>query len=306
MFGGLALFDEERTNILVGQAWSALHRDAHAGAARLTYEYTNAGAYVLEIRLPMRDRIAWLADAVAACRALGERRGEVSALGNLGIAWAGLGEARKATSYEQALAIAREIGDRRSEGSTLGNLGRAWANLGETRKAIELYEQRLAIAREIGDRRGEGNALGNLGIAWADLGEARKAIEFYEQALAIAREIGDRRGEGSTLGNWATPGPISARRARRSSHEQRLAIAREIGDRRGEGKRWAIWATPGQDLGETRKAIEYLRAAPRDRARDRRPPRRQHGAVEFGIGARRARRCHGGGPMRLRVAGSAS
>ena len=48
MLGGLALFDEERTNILVGQAWSALHRDAHAGAARLTYEYTNAGAYVLE------------------------------------------------------------------------------------------------------------------------------------------------------------------------------------------------------------------------------------------------------------------
>ena len=64
------------------------------------------------------------------------------------------------------------------KGNALGNLGTAYAALGETRRAIELYEQALVIAREIGDRRGEGNALGNLGIAYAALGEPRRAIEL--------------------------------------------------------------------------------------------------------------------------------
>ena len=89
--------------------------------------------------------------------------------------------------------------------SCLGNLGIAYKNLGDARKAIEYHEKALAIAREIGDRRAEGAALGNLGIAYEDLGDARKAIEYYEQALAIAREIGDRRGEGAALGTWAAP-----------------------------------------------------------------------------------------------------
>ena len=68
---------------------------------------------------------------------------------------------------EQGLAAARLLKDRRGEGSALGNLGSAYAGLGQPHKAIEFYEQHLAIAREIGDRRGEGNALGNLGAAYA-------------------------------------------------------------------------------------------------------------------------------------------
>ena len=77
-----------------------------------------------------------------------------------------LGDARKAIEYyEQALAIAREIGDRRGEGTALGNLGLAYAALGDARKAIEYYEQALAIAREIGDRRGEGACAGQPGHA---------------------------------------------------------------------------------------------------------------------------------------------
>ena len=95
----------------------------------------------------------------------------------------------------------REIGDRRGEGTALGNLGIAYADLGQVERAIGFYEQDLAIAREIGDRRGEGNALGSLGLAYADLGQVERAIGFYEQALTIARAIGDRHGEGIVLGN---------------------------------------------------------------------------------------------------------
>lgn len=51
--------------------------------------------------------------------------------------------------YEQALAISRESGDRRGEGTALGNLGVAYAVLGQVERAIEFYEQALAIFEEI-------------------------------------------------------------------------------------------------------------------------------------------------------------
>jgi tetratricopeptide (TPR) repeat protein len=199
---GLALFDRERRNIETGQAWAAGRVAEDPTAARLCVNYSNAGAHVLYLRQHPRQRIAWLETAATSARKIGDRRGEGNALGNLGNAYADLGEPRRAIEcHEQNLVIAREVSDRRGEGNALGNLGSAYWELGEPRRAIEFYEQHLVVARQIGDRRGEGNALGNLGLAYAHLGEPRQAIEFYEQHLVIAREIGDRRGEGNALGN---------------------------------------------------------------------------------------------------------
>ncbi|HUT37308.1 MAG TPA: tetratricopeptide repeat protein [Planctomycetota bacterium] len=275
---GLALFDLERPNIEAGQAWAAevcgtaalgcAPADASTPeggratqsslAARLASDYPDAGTYVIDLRLHPREKIRWLESALAAARRLRDRGGEGCHLGNLGLAYAALGETRKAIEhYEQALKIDREIGDRRGEGNALGNLGNAYADLGETRKAIEHYEQQLTITREIGDRRGEGNALGNLGNAYAILGETRKAIEQYEQALKIAREIGDRRGEGNALGNLGNAyAALGETRKAIECHEQALKIDREIGDRRGEGQDLGNLGIAYADLGETRKAIE--------------------------------------------------
>jgi len=101
------------------------------------------------------------------------------------------------------LTIHREIGDRGGEGNDLSGLGIAYAELGDARRAIGYYEQALAIHREIGDRRGEGNALGNLGIAYKNLGDARRAIGCYEQAIAIRQQIGDLMGVATDSFNMA-------------------------------------------------------------------------------------------------------
>ncbi|MEW6718578.1 MAG: tetratricopeptide repeat protein [Chloroflexota bacterium] len=90
---------------------------------------------------------------------------------------------------EAAISAARELKDKNSEGVHLGNLGLAWAALGEARKAIEFYEQALEIAREIGDRRGEGSGLGNLGNALYGLGEQERGITLMKQALVIFEAI---------------------------------------------------------------------------------------------------------------------
>jgi len=201
---GLDLFDAEWDNIRAGQAWAMAHSGEREEAARLCSDFPDAGPHILDLRLHPRERIAWLTAALAAARRLKDRAAEGRHLGNLGLAYADLGEPRRAIEYfEKALAILREIGDRRGEGSILGNLGNAYGDLGEPRRAIEFYEQRLVIAREIGDRRGEGNALGNLGTAYADLGEIQRAIDCYKQQLEITREIGDRQGEGTALFNMA-------------------------------------------------------------------------------------------------------
>jgi tetratricopeptide (TPR) repeat protein len=234
-------------------------RPRPAEADRWLSDFPYRCIYVLDLHLPPRQQIPLLQAALEAARRLGDRSDEGIHLGNLGNAYAALGDARKAIEFhEKHLAIAREIGDRRGEGNALGNLGNAYAALGDARKAIEFYEKRMEIAREIGDRRGEGNALGNLGLAYADLGDARKAIEFYEKRLAIAREIGDRRGEGAALGNLGLAyADLGDARKAIEFYEKRLAIAREIGDRRGEGNALGNLGNAYADLGDARKAIEF-------------------------------------------------
>ena len=105
--------------------------------------------------------------------------------------------------YEQQLVIVREIGNRRGEGNALGNLGAAYAELGEVRKAIEFFEQRIVIAREIGDLRSEGTALSNIANEYSNLGDYDKSIDYYNQALENAREIGNKYGEGKRLNGLA-------------------------------------------------------------------------------------------------------
>ena len=201
---GLRLFDQERVQIEAGQAWAAGHAAEDDEAAVLAQDYPLRAALVCELRVHPRERIRWLEASAEAARKLGNRGDEGMAAGNLGLAYADLGETRRAIEYyEQRLEIARETEDRRGEGNALNNLGIANRNLGEPRRAIEYYEQVIAITRDTGDRRGEGMASGNLGLAYAALGETRRAIEYYEQHLEIARETGDRRGEGNALWNRA-------------------------------------------------------------------------------------------------------
>ncbi|MBC7257991.1 MAG: tetratricopeptide repeat protein [Chloroflexi bacterium] len=206
---GLRRFDAALPHLRAAWAWmkeifgrgGPAARPYDKAAARWLSDFASRMAYVLDLRMTPRERIPVLEAALEAARHLGDKRAQGAHLGNLGLAYADLGDPRRAIGfYEQHLAIARETGDRCGEGAALGNLGLAYADLGDPRRAIAFYEQRLAIAREIGDRRGEGNALGCLAIAYQRLGEAEKAIPLYERAIAIAKEIGDQRNQ--SIHSW--------------------------------------------------------------------------------------------------------
>ena len=271
ILNGLELFDKEWVNIKAGQSWAnglvrilrRLNKSDRKFVLQTASSYANDGVAITNLRLHSRDKINWHEMGLNVARIMRDRSAEVVHLGNLGQAYADLGETRKAIEYyEQALKISCEIGDRRSDGAGLGSMGLAYAALGETRKAIEYYEQALKISCEIGDRRNEGVWLGNLGGAFNALGETRKAIEYHEQALKISREIGDRYGEGADLGNLG--GAYAALGKTRKAieyYEQALKISCEIGDRRNEGVWLGNLGGAYVDLGETRKAIEYYEQA---------------------------------------------
>jgi tetratricopeptide (TPR) repeat protein len=238
---GLALFDSERINIETGHDWAVSQSADNNIAARLCVAFSGEGVSVIRLRHHARQSIPWLEAAIAAAKRLGSRQAEGAALGNLGIAYASLGENHRAIEfYEKASVIAREIGDRREECASLGNLGLAYVALGETRRSAEFCEKALVIAREIGNRRDEGNSLGNLGIAYLALGESRRAIELFEQHLTVAREIGDRRSEGNALDSLGLAySALGKTRRAIEFHERTLVISREIGDRSSEGN--ALW-----------------------------------------------------------------
>jgi tetratricopeptide (TPR) repeat protein len=101
-----------------------------------------------------------------------------------------LGDNDRAIEYHQAhLAIAQAMGDRRGEGQALGNLGNVYDSLGEYRRAIQHHESNLLIARETGDRSGEGNAHWNVSLALEKIGKRSEAIVHAEEALTIYEQI---------------------------------------------------------------------------------------------------------------------
>jgi tetratricopeptide (TPR) repeat protein len=260
---GLDQFDLEWENIQVGQAWAQRQAKESDVAAELCSAYADAGANLLSLRQHPQDQVRWREAALAAARRLQKRDTESVHLGNLGLAYAALGETNRAIEFhDQRLAIAREIDDRRGQGKALGNLGLAYAALGETNRAIEFYDQALALDREVGDRRSEGADLGNLGNAYFASGQTGRAIEFYDQALALDREVGDRCGEGVALGNLGNAYFASGQTDRSVELcEQGLAIFRELGDRLGEGHILGNLGNAYFASGQTHRAVELYEQA---------------------------------------------
>ena len=197
--------------------------------------------------------------ALAIAIEVGDRKGEGTTCGHLGIVFHSLGEYQKAREYqEKALAIVIEICDRKGEETTCGHLGTVFRSLGECQRAKEYQEKALAIAIEIGDRQGEGTTYGNLGSVFDSLGEYQNAKEYHEKALAIAIEIGDRKGEGTTCGHLGIVfHSLGEYQKAREYQEKALAIAIEIGDRKGEETTCGHLGTVFRSLGEYQRAKEH-------------------------------------------------
>ena len=104
---------------------------------------------------------------------------------------------------QKALVITTEIGDKKGEASCYGILGIVFESLGQYDKAVEYFEKSLFIRTEIGDKNGEASDLANLGVVSRTVGDYKASEARLKKALSISRDIGDRRKEFQILQEYA-------------------------------------------------------------------------------------------------------
>jgi len=94
---------------------------------------------------------------------------------------------------EQSLALAEELGDKRGLMTKLMEMGRAYYNSGSDTKGAACLERARALAQEIGDARAQASALTGLGTGrlWGDGAQGR---DLFEQARALYEAAGDLSG----------------------------------------------------------------------------------------------------------------
>ncbi len=92
-------------------------------------------------------------------------------------------------AFESALQTYRDIGDRRGEVANLNNLGYYELQRGRFFAAVDRLSETLQLARKIGDRYTETAALVNLTGIFRIVGDRSRSLEYGEQALAEASAI---------------------------------------------------------------------------------------------------------------------
>mgnify|MGYP001220311543 CR=1 FL=1 len=148
----------------------------------------------------VEQRTEILGEALALCRATGDRRGCARALLRLsGAARAGGDFALGDKHAEESLALSRGLGDRRLVAHALQTLGWTRYYRTEFEEAAPLFEESLRIAHDLGDR--HLIAAGLYPLAWiaALRGTHEEAARLAEEFLAIRRQMGDREGVSSAL-----------------------------------------------------------------------------------------------------------
>ncbi len=148
------------------------------------------------VPLDYRKAVFWREKLAAFYRrVLGEEHPDTrTALGNLALAYCGLGDYRKALELQEKVwALERSaLGEEHPDTlTTLSNLASTYQDLGDYRKALELKEKVCALERSaLGEEHPDTlTALNNLATTYGYLGDYRKALELMEKVWMLRRRV---------------------------------------------------------------------------------------------------------------------
>lgn len=123
-------------------------------------------------------------------------------LRNLGNAYYAQQNFEQAEAYQQqSLQLSQSVGDRYGEMQALGNLGNLQSSSNEIEAAIATYRQALTLAKSLRQSNEEAQILLGLGTAYYYLQNYETAYEYYKQSLSLTRQLGAQLGEGIALTN---------------------------------------------------------------------------------------------------------
>jgi class 3 adenylate cyclase/tetratricopeptide (TPR) repeat protein len=175
--------------------------------------------------------------AVVLWRAIGDRRGEASALRRIGWSYVYAGDFERAEPpILEALAAFRQIRVSRGVAWALQNLALIAFNRGQMVLAEERLQDSRQLFIEIGDRAGELWASGTLAVVWHSQGNTQAAEELAERMLAEGPRDGDAV---STATIQLVLGLIRLRDGRLASATEMLRNAHDAFWAAGDLFRWA-------------------------------------------------------------------
>jgi predicted ATPase/DNA-binding CsgD family transcriptional regulator len=208
----------------------------------------------------------WVAEAVRACEAAGDRRVAAEAHRLAGVLAASLADCDRALdSLRRAVALHRELGDDARTAAALAHLGQVATRSGDAGTAREVLREAVELAA--GDAPTRALALSHLAAALAGEGDTAGATRRAQEAARLWAELGARR---ELARARALLAGIAAARA---EHAQALELARsalaeqwELGDRAGlpttlEVTADLVSATAGTQAAGTQQAALLLGAA---------------------------------------------
>jgi len=175
---------------------------------------------------------------------------------------------------QQALPLLRESEDRALEASTLTAMGGAYVLI-DPQRAFEYADQALPIWREVKEPYGEVQTLRIIGGAYFALGEKEKATEYSNRAADLLKTGAGLSGETTPIEKsklaadraFAEAERLVARQtdaSRRDAiakYEEALRFWRASSERHMEASALTTIGAVYSQLGEWRKAVEYLRQA---------------------------------------------
>ena len=183
----VAWLDDEHAN-LVEAVWLA----AAQRMDRCAWQIAAALSHYFTFRHPWDLRVPVLECGLSCARRAGDRSGEALLLACLGDAEHFLQRyAESVQLSRQALALYRELGDDRGQVGMLTNIGMSLTDAGQSDAALEHHRLAAEACRALHDPVAESRVLGNLAAAYVAAEQYSQAVQAAEGAVAAGRSAGD-------------------------------------------------------------------------------------------------------------------
>jgi tetratricopeptide (TPR) repeat protein len=194
--------------------------------------------------------------AAATARESGDRPGQASAQGELGVlAWLAADYPAAATSLASAAELYADASDLAGQARALALLGFVQRLTVDCPTATATYERALTLARSTSDRVAEANVLNMLGEVQNMAGDCSAAIASQQLALRLHRESGNGHGQAQALNDLGVIYQETGDHLLSAANQQQaLKLFRDLGDRFGQ-------AIALDDLGVLQRESGDYRAA---------------------------------------------
>jgi tetratricopeptide (TPR) repeat protein len=254
----LAWFESEHRVIL-----AAVHMAADTGSDSYAWQLAWTLVDFLDWRGHWHDWEVTQEIALAACRRLGDVRGQAHARRSLARATNQLGRYDETPAHlDAALEKYGEIGDVLGQARCHIDMAAVAERQGRYTEAIGHAQQALDRYRAAGNQAGQASALNAVGWCHAMAGDHTLALSYCQQAIVLHRKVGDKGAQGAT---WDSIGfahhHLGQYAEAIACYRRALGFYAEIGDRHSQAETLTHLAEPQHASGEVAEARRTWRQA---------------------------------------------